>query len=152
MDDKQQKESTWEELEMQRIDACESADAVTYARLCIELQLADENIERPNLYEAGLAELEHEQEEASRLDELIEKETNILEFLRKAVTLPVQIYIAETERKRSILVRYFPESFAEDGKQPIQDYTPGKVGALFRGVYDGYVKKLKELTEEQSQD
>ena len=128
-------------------DALEDRDALRYARLCVEHGIAYDLLANPLLYDKGLGEMVILKEKEEKMQHAAYVD-NIEKFLIAAVgTIDVNRFDSHYTEKRKLLIKHFPESFAEDGKQPVQDYSPAKVGALFKGVYTGYVKKLEKLKE-----
>ncbi|MBI2452315.1 hypothetical protein HYV50_04545 [Candidatus Pacearchaeota archaeon] len=123
--------------EKKRIDALDRRDPMSYAKLCDELGVSPEI---QDLYEDGekmLVRARNSRAERLALrtngrgeDKIVKYASFLEEVAQEAINVDRLSY--QPDSKRTFLIKYFPEKFDDNGKQPIRDYDPVDVGVVFR--------------------
>lgn len=129
-----------ERKEKLRREALFSRDPLSYYKLSTALGLNPENLEDKDLYEIGQAEIEAKK---MKLESRVKESHKLLEkeFLTRAKELNIDDFCVHADAKRGFLEAYFPGRFGPRGKQRLSRYDDVQVGALFKSVYDSYLKK-----------
>jgi hypothetical protein len=114
--------------EKKRLVAFENRDAINYVYMCNKLGV---NAEDRDLYEAGVMEIAMKEKNDREVWEL-NSTKSYQEFLRmyRGLGLDKNLnrgYVS----KRRLLETNFPRRFGKHGSQPLDNYTPAKVGTLF---------------------
>ena len=132
----------WRPIERERVLALMSHNSGEYARLCYELGIEPEDQE---LYNQGA----QPEFDLSGLEKVVDEELKELKPLKKrkrsvsnatygrfydeGLGLSENIF-RDSEAKRGLLLSYFPMRFGSDGRLPVYDAKPGKVGSLFNSL------------------
>ena len=103
-----------EKLEDKRLEAFHSRNALKYMTLCNELGVKPEDTD---LYEQGHTEWIIQKEKKSDLEEKL-KMTNELNFINESEYINNQDWSADTDIKKELMEKYFPERF---GPKEVQD-------------------------------
>lgn len=119
-----------------RQNALFGREAAKFYQACLEEGVEPEE---EHLFEVG--ELEIRLQNPS---DIVNKSPRIKGFIKHAKRVS-KIYGRETETKKGLLTKYFPEQFGKNGEQPIQDYNAGKVNRLFNNILDFYWNKYSQF-------
>lgn len=129
--------------EAERVRAMETSNAVDYAVLCGELGKKEDDIERPELYEQGLAEIA-----ATEVYEFDEKRELYSEFVSQAKKqlqyLPDAVF-EDTDAKRELLRLLGYTHLKGPSKTfiPLSECDAERIGKAFRNSYraaQNYIK------------
>ena len=137
-----------EDLEEKRLDAFYGRNALKYMTLCNELGLEPEDTD---LYNQGHAEWIIKKEKKSDLEEKL-KMTNELNFINESEYINNQDWSADTDIKKELMEKYFPEKFGPEEVQDleievrkgIKKYGPGEIGKIFNSLVDFYKQRHEE--------
>ena len=134
-------EKGYEQLAWERTRALANGGAVEFVRYsnALGIDCADEHEQM--LHEKGLAEILSEEIKYANPRKTAEKnarEQNPYKlFLRGAAEKNINVFDLQSkwEDKMELLEEYFPR-FNRHGKQPIENYRPAQIGALFKKIYN----------------
>jgi len=128
---------------------------LAYTKAILELGIPEDQIEFPDLFESGLAELKYLNKEESNLEREVlssletfkdhkkTKEENYKRFYSWGKGVYQRRDVRAIDEKRRLLSEYFPYRFGNGSKIPASDLSSCAVNKIFDSIIESTKKRYK---------